>query len=55
MAIVDDLVADIDRRILAFEGALDDLDRTHHTRAEAARFCQNHLQRVTGAVGRSFL
>ena len=37
MAVVDDLVADIDRRAIFFERALDDLDRPFDPGAEASR------------------
>jgi hypothetical protein len=45
IAIVDDLVAHIDRRSIEGEGALDRIDRSHHAGAESARRAQQHLQR----------
>jgi hypothetical protein len=41
--VVDDLVADIDRRAIFLERALDDLDRPHHARAKASRLRQIHF------------
>ena len=43
VAIVDDLVTNVDRRAELFQGAFDNLDGTHHSRAKAARFCKEHL------------
>ena len=37
MAVVDDLVADIDRRAIDGEGPFHDMDRPHHPGAEAPR------------------
>jgi hypothetical protein len=42
IAVVDDLVAHIDRRAVAFERALDDLDRAVDPGAEAARRGDQH-------------
>ena len=42
-AVVDDLVADIDRRAESFERELDDLDRAVDSRAEAARSGDQHF------------
>jgi hypothetical protein len=36
VAVMDDLMADIDRRPIFFERALDDLDRSFHPRAETS-------------------
>ncbi len=47
VAIVDDLVAHIDRRIARRERPLDDLDRPDDARAEAARLRQNNLHAET--------
>jgi hypothetical protein len=41
VAIMDDLVPDIDRRAHAIERTIDDVDRTHDPRAEAARLGEN--------------
>ena len=43
--VVDDLVADVDRRAEPLQRALDDLDRPLHARAETPRLCQHHPQR----------
>jgi hypothetical protein len=40
---VNDLVADVDRRAVFLERALDNLDRAHDACAEAARLRQNDL------------
>jgi hypothetical protein len=41
MAVVHDLVADIDRRLVFLDGPLDDVDRPHHAGAETARLGQD--------------
>ena len=43
VAVVDDLVAHIDRRAVAIERALDDLDRADHAGAKTAGLGENHL------------
>ena len=45
--VMDDLVADIDRRAVALEGAFDDLDGTHDACAEAARLSQKDFKGAT--------
>ena len=55
VAVVHDLVADIDRRAVFLERALDDLDRPLDAGAEASRLGQDHphaLSSSAGAVGR---
>ncbi len=42
MAVVNDLVADIDRLPVLVERPLDDVNRPDHPRAEAARLCKNN-------------
>ncbi len=42
VAVVHDLVADIDRGAIFLDGALDDLDRPLHARAKSPGLCQNH-------------
>ena len=49
-AVVDDLVADIDRRAEPLERQLDDLDRAVDAGAEAARGGDQHVQ---GRAGRA--
>jgi hypothetical protein len=41
MAVMDNLVANIDRCAISLERTLDDFDRTHHTRAKPTRLRQN--------------
>ncbi len=43
--VVHDFVADIDRRAVFLERALDRVDRPHHARAEAARGAKQDFQR----------
>ena len=43
--VVDDLVADVDRRAEPLQRALDDLDRPLHARAETPRLGEHHPQR----------
>jgi hypothetical protein len=45
MAVMHDLVADIDGRPELLQGPLDDLDRPLDTGTKAARFGQNHFHR----------
>ena len=44
VAVVHDLVADVDRRAVALERLLDRIDRPHHAGAEAARGAQQDLE-----------
>ena len=44
IAVVDDLVADIDRRADRLQRQLDDLDGAHHAGAEAARRAEQDLE-----------
>ena len=44
MAIMDDLVADIDRALCALERALDHVDRAHHPGAKAPRLGEHDMQ-----------
>ncbi len=50
--VVNDFVADIDRRAVFFERALDRVDRPHHARAKAARRAQQDAQRRFFGGGR---
>ena len=50
VAVVHDLVADIDRRAIALERLLDRIDRPHHAGAEAARRAEQDLQRRFGGI-----
>ncbi len=43
--VVNDLVADIDRRAILLQRAFDDFDRAHNARAKAARLGKKHLHR----------
>ena len=45
VAVVDDLVADVDGRAVLRERLLDDVDRADHARAKAARLRKNHPHR----------
>ena len=49
MGVVDDFVADIDRRAMLRDGALDDLDGADDAGTEAARLRQQHGQRAQGS------
>ena len=51
-AVVDDLVAHIDRRAIFLERQLDDADGPLDARAEAARGCQEQLQIVAFSLSR---
>ena len=52
VAVVDDLAAHVHRPLEAVEGEVDDLDRAHHARAEAAGGGEEDpLDREGGAVG----
>ena len=42
--VVNDLVADIDRRAVFFQRALDDVDRTHNAGAKSARLRKNDVE-----------
>jgi len=48
--VVNDLVAHVDRRAVFLERPLDDLDRPHDARAEAARLRQNDLHCPPGLL-----
>ncbi len=48
MQVVDDLAADVHRRAVALEGALDDLDRPVDAGAERPRGGEDHLVLATG-------
>jgi hypothetical protein len=50
MPVVDDLVADIDRRAEARKRAFDDLDGADDTGAEAARLGEDYPPHVTGPI-----
>jgi hypothetical protein len=54
VAVVDDLVADIDRLAVHGERPFNRVDRAHHTGAEAARRAQQHLQGRFCRRGREF-
>jgi hypothetical protein len=54
MAVVDDLMAYVDRGLVLLDGPLDDVDRPHHAGAEAARLGQDDPARRNGWRG-SFL
>ena len=47
-AVVDDFVADIDRRAVAAQRLLDDADGAVHAGAKSARACEQHPQRGLG-------
>ena len=47
MAVVHDLVANVDRRTEPLERVLDDIDRTNHTRAKSARLREHHMHELT--------
>ena len=53
VAVVDDLVADIDRRAVALERALDDLDGAVDAGAEAARAGEQDRERLLGGLMRN--
>ena len=52
VAVVHNLLADVDRRAKDIERDLHDVDRTHDASAEASRLQQQHALGCLGAIGR---